>query len=84
LKQFGVGLAGMALACFGLAHSTVAASGACIPTGSPCRPKALCCSLYCEHGYCACKPSGTSCGHPKQCCSGVCSGLGLTHPGICG
>ena len=37
LKKFGVGLAGMALACFGLANKTEAAKGHnCLPDGSEC------------------------------------------------
>ena len=35
LKKFGLGLAGMALACFGLANKVEAAQP-CLPSGSPC------------------------------------------------
>jgi hypothetical protein len=36
LKKFGVGLAGMALACFGLANKAEAAKANCLPTGTIC------------------------------------------------
>ena len=36
LKKFGLGLAGMALACFGLANSAEAAPGNCWQTGVLC------------------------------------------------
>ena len=36
LKKFGVGLAGMALACFGLANKAKAAQGGCKPSGQRC------------------------------------------------
>ena len=40
LKKFGVGLAGMALACFGLANKAAAAAGGknCLPSGAFCSP----------------------------------------------
>jgi hypothetical protein len=50
LKEFGVGLAGMALACFGLANVAEAQKGNhCLPSGSPCKPKPnnKCCSGVC-------------------------------------
>ena len=51
LKKFGVGLAGMALACFGLANKAEAAPNACMPNGSYCnnpgRPDKKCCSGAC-------------------------------------
>jgi hypothetical protein len=38
-KRFGVGLAGMVLACFGVANKTEAGnSGSCLPKGSICAP----------------------------------------------
>ncbi len=46
LKKFGVGLAGVALACFGLANR---AAAACKPAGVSCKYDAECCS-----GSCAC------------------------------
>jgi len=36
LKRFGVGLAGMALACFGLANKAQAGGKGCWPSGYPC------------------------------------------------
>ena len=51
LKKFGVGLAGMALACFGLANKAESTGGTCLPSGSPCSPTTsgskLCCSGRC-------------------------------------
>ena len=38
LKKFGVGLAGMALACFGLANKAEANQN-CLPDGTVCKPK---------------------------------------------
>ncbi len=45
LKKFGVGLAGMALACFGLAGR--ARANNCRPTNYPCRNNNQCCSGIC-------------------------------------
>ena len=42
LKRFGVGLAGMALACFGLANNAKAAKGTCVGYGGNCS-RATCC-----------------------------------------
>ncbi len=56
LKKFGVGLAGMALACFGLANKAAATkTTGCLPSGYKCDPSypSQCCS-----GYCAGKPRG--------------------------
>jgi hypothetical protein len=36
LKRFGLGLAGMALACFGLANNAKAAHTNCLPSGTSC------------------------------------------------
>ena len=36
LKKFGVGLAGMALACFGLANKAEAGNKDCLPRGTVC------------------------------------------------
>ncbi len=47
LKKFGIGLAGMALACFGLANKAEAARGGCKPAGFKCRRNSDCCSGYC-------------------------------------
>ena len=46
LKKFGVGLAGMALACFGLANKAQAAN--CAAYGYPCTSNADCCSGICS------------------------------------
>ncbi|MCW5551490.1 MAG: hypothetical protein KIS67_04910 [Verrucomicrobiae bacterium] len=63
LKKFSLGLAGMALACFGLANKTEAGGkGNCGPSGSQCSNGNQCCSGFCnrspialgisKHGYC--------------------------------
>ena len=68
LKKFGVGLAGMALACFGLTNKAEAGNG-CLPQGTSCTNptfsnKNSCrkccngygCSVSIERGYvCACR-----------------------------
>ena len=43
-KRFGVGLAGMVLACFGLANK---AEAGCFPLGRACEHAAQCCSGVC-------------------------------------
>jgi hypothetical protein len=50
LKKFSVGLAGMALACFGLTNKAEARPGPCVPSGSMCWPLVEGCS--CCHGPC--------------------------------
>ena len=60
LKKFGIGLAGMALACFGLANRAEARN--CIPSGYICAtsPKSLSkCNHCCSHRY--------SCGFACSC-----------------
>src|SRR5947207_10968096 len=53
LKKFGVGLAGMALACFGLANQAQTAK--CVKYGSPCTTDVDCCSGLCGlDGTCWC------------------------------
>jgi hypothetical protein len=49
LKKFGLGLAGIALACLGLANKAGAATGGsgCKPKGSKCQNDKSCCSGYC-------------------------------------
>ena len=48
LKKCGVGFAGMALACFGLASKGEAAqSGSCKPSGTKCTHGSQCCSGVC-------------------------------------
>jgi hypothetical protein len=71
LKKFGVGLAGMALACFGLLNKAEAGVKECLPTGSRCHSNSQCCSGLCN-GYCYCQPSGVFCRTNANCCSGVC------------
>jgi len=59
LKKFGVGLAGMALACFGLANKAAAEKGGCKPSYSKCQNNQQCCSGLCtwipfaKYGQCA-------------------------------
>ena len=50
LKKFSLGLAGMALACFGLANGAKAKSK-CLPTGSRCGGHSECCTGYCYVRY---------------------------------
>ncbi len=53
LKKFGVGLAGMALACFGLASKAEAGKKPCLPSGSLCERRndwKFCCSGRCVPG----------------------------------
>ena len=45
-KRLGVGLAGMALACFGLANNAEAQT-ACLPSGYICQNDSDCCSGKC-------------------------------------
>ena len=47
LKKFGLGLAGMALTCFGLATRSQAQS-TCLPEGYPCKSNKDCCSGLCK------------------------------------
>jgi len=47
LKKFGLGLAGMALACFGLANKAEAGARNCRPQGSICKNHNQCCSGLC-------------------------------------
>ena len=47
LKKFGIGLAGMALACFGLANKAEAQT-ACLPVGNQCKHDSDCCSEHCK------------------------------------
>ncbi len=61
LKKFGVSLAGMALACFGLASKAMA-NGSCLPNGYSCNSSGECCSKHClrtsSGGFCWSKTSG--------------------------
>jgi hypothetical protein len=47
LKKFGIGLAGMAMAAFGLANKGEAA-GHCVPSGHRCHDNKQCCSGACN------------------------------------
>ena len=49
LKKFGVGLAGIALACFGLVNNVQAEKGGCKPVGAKCKLNSHCCSGFCYH-----------------------------------
>jgi hypothetical protein len=51
LKKFGAGLAGMALAAFGLVNKADGRSKPCLPWGSACRHHVDCCSKICSGGY---------------------------------
>ncbi len=54
-KKFGVGLAGMALACLGLPSRAEAAHEQpppCRPNGYPCTSWSQCCSRLCVGGMC--------------------------------
>jgi hypothetical protein len=46
-KKSGLGLAGMALACFGLANKAEAAKGGCRPSYALCKHNNQCCSGTC-------------------------------------
>src|SRR5262245_58344416 len=48
LKRFGLGLAGMALACIGLAPKASAKYPPCRRSGAPCKDHWECCSKYCD------------------------------------
>ena len=53
LKKFSLGLAGMALACFGI--TAKAQANKCAKYGDPCTTNADCCSGYCgSDGTCWC------------------------------
>ena len=65
LKQFGVGLAGMALACFGLAPKTTADPGHYCQSTKDCAvygPSAVCCKSF---GVKGCVLDKSQCQHGK-------------------
>ncbi len=75
LKRFSVGLAGMALACFGLAEKAEANSGGCKNYGGRCQSSADCCSGICLfNGTCGCR-SNADCKKGTSCNTGVCLGV---------
>jgi len=53
LKNFGLSLAGIALACLGLTNKTEAALGGCKRSGATCNHNDECCSGWCaiQFGY---------------------------------
>jgi hypothetical protein len=53
LKKFGVGLAGLALACFGPANKAKAAPKPCLPSNSVCYRHDQCCSHVCVKCHCS-------------------------------
>src|SRR5262249_36519072 len=64
LKKFGVGLVGMALACFGLANKAEAAKRRCAGDAD-CHRGEVCCNGYCEPGipdWCDTTTNGCCCG----------------------
>jgi hypothetical protein len=70
LKKFGLGLAGMALACFGLANKAQARK--CVKYGQPCAASGDCCSGLCNpNGVCGCS-TGKDCPHNTICFVGYC------------
>ncbi len=82
LKQFGVGLGGMALACFGLADGAKAGKIKCLRPGQPCTSNSECCSGICYNdGFgpvCLCS-TDADCkgikagGRQTICCGGYCN-----------
>jgi len=64
LRRFGVGLAGMALACFGLTEKAQARN--CAAYGYPCASNADCCSGFCTQSLtCGCMKDGDCPRSPK-------------------
>jgi hypothetical protein len=70
LKKFGVGLAGMALACFGLVNNAQAGRGG--RYGAPCQTGADCASGYCVPAFpspfCGCAKDKDCPSHPRGRC----------------
>jgi hypothetical protein len=70
LKKFSIGLAGMALACFGLANK--AEAGRCSDSGQICTKNAECCTKYCRPDHtCGCR-SDIDCRKGYTCLNGYC------------
>jgi hypothetical protein len=63
LKKFGVALAGMTLACLGLANRAEAGKGGCRGRGHKCNSSSQCCS-----GSCFCSPGYPGYGTFGHCC----------------
>src|SRR5262245_39774217 len=61
LKKFGVGLAGMALACFGLASNARADKSKTCASDSDCRSGWVCCQGNCWDRPTWCDPTGSCC-----------------------
>jgi len=78
LKKFGAGLAGMALACLGLA--TKAHAAGCAPDGQPCETNRDCCSGWCNvYRRCGCLGRGAICGHGQRSVPSLCLTQCCTH-----
>ena len=78
LKKFSVGLAGMALACFGLANKAVA--GGCAGYGKRCTTNSDCCSGVCsQFGTCFCATDGDCNGREVCLSTGVCRRRCILH-----
>jgi len=75
LRKFGVGLAGMALACFGLANHAKAAKP-CV-TDADCKTGEFCTSGGCLSRKGRACNSNSDCGTNQVCWAGTC-----IHPGI--
>jgi hypothetical protein len=72
-KRFGVGLAGMVLACFGLANKAEAGGGGCEHYDSNCKSHNDCCSGIClNNGRCGCSTVADCKGRYNFCANGVC------------
>jgi len=77
LKKFGVGLAGMALACFGLASRSEAGVCKLLQPNQPCTSNSQCCSGICYNlglnSVCGCS-TDADCKpiHKTRCCFGTC------------
>jgi hypothetical protein len=61
LKKCGLGLAGMALACFGLAGKAEAGKGNCLPGGTGCADSSWPEKLISAHKYCGRCCNGYTC-----------------------
>ena len=84
LKKFGAGLAGMALACFGLANQ-VEASGACkCVTNADCKSGDICATGVCIPSWCDRRSNPCCCRNRKShlpSCVGLAGNCGIVcHP----